>query len=127
VTASTCPACGADKGTVGVVDRHLCLECVRREDVEQVTFSDRDFGVGVPGIIAEECYKLRDALHDKQEGFTFKPLGIFSKLDHVGLLRVRIDDALSHLMSDDATNEEVEQKLLECLVMLRVARRLGGS
>lgn len=125
---STCQACGADKGTVGVVDGHLCLECKNREGIEDVTFGDRDFGVGIPGVIAEECYKLRDSLHANQDEFMLGSLQarawIFSRLGPEDRICVRIDDVLTRLMGEGVANEEAEQELLECLIMLRVARRL---
>ena len=64
----TCPDCGADAGTVGVIEHTLCETCLSREGITE----RRDFGVGVPVLIAEECYALRDLLHEKL-GFGPRP------------------------------------------------------
>jgi hypothetical protein len=123
---SSCPACGAEKNTVGVVDGHLCLECRHREKIDDTAFSDRDYGIGIPGVIAEECYKLRDALHSKQDTIVFDAarVQVFSKLKYEDRISMRIDDVLSRLVEIGAADEASEQELLECLIMLRVVRRL---
>jgi hypothetical protein len=89
--------------------------------------SDRDFGIGVPGLIAEECYALRDMLHEKNRLYgnsALDPVRIFSKADPVEQIRVRLDDKLSRLMRGSAAGEDVELDLLGYLILLRVARRL---
>lgn len=92
-----------------------------------LTESERDFGVGVPGLIAEECYRLRDMLHEKNLAYgnsALDPLRIFSKADPVEQILVRIDDKLSRLMRGGTAGEDVELDLLGYLILLRIARRL---
>jgi hypothetical protein len=81
----------------------------------------------VPGLIAEECYRLRDMLHEKQRAYgnsALDPIRIFSKADPVEALLVRLDDKLSRLARGSAAGEDVELDLLGYLILLRVARRL---
>jgi len=88
---------------------------------------DRDFGVGVPGLIAEECYALRDLLHAKNLAYgnsALEPLRIMSKADPEEQIRVRIDDKLSRLARGSAAGEDVILDLLGYLILLRVAQRL---
>lgn len=40
MSASTCPSCGADSGTVGVTGGHLCPTCMHREGVAALHISD---------------------------------------------------------------------------------------
>jgi hypothetical protein len=104
--------------------RVLCSLCLLREDVE---LYDRNFGGGVPGLIAQECYALRDMLHEKQRAYgnsALDPIRIFSKADPEEGLRVRLDDKLSRLARGSAAGEDTIQDLLGYLILLRVARRL---
>jgi hypothetical protein len=133
MSAPTCPDCGADSGTVGVVDhageaagRILCASCMRREGLME-TLADRYFGIGVPGLIAEECYALRDLLHAKNAAYgnsAFQPIRIFSRADPVEAILVRLDDKLSRLARGSAAGEDVELDILGYLILLRVARRM---
>lgn len=91
---------------------------------------DRDFGVGVPGLIAEECYALRDMLIEKNRAYgnsALDPLRVFSKADPEEQIRVRLDDKLSRLARGSAAGEDVELDLPGYLILLRVARRLKGG
>jgi len=88
---------------------------------------DQDFGVGVMGLIAEECYRLRDMLHAKNAAYgnsALQPLRIMSKADPEEQIRVRIDDKLSRLARGSAAGEDVIQDLLGYLILLRIAQRL---
>jgi hypothetical protein len=88
---------------------------------------DRDFGVGVPGLIAEECHRLRDMLHEKQRAYgnsALDPVRIFSKADPEAGIRIRLDDKLSRLARGSAAGEDVILDLLGYLILLRVAQRL---
>ena len=88
---------------------------------------DRDFGAGVPGLIAEECYRLRDLLHEKNAAYgnsALDPVRIFSKADTEEQIRVRLDDKLSRLTRGSAAGEDVELDIMGYLILLRVARRL---
>lgn len=124
--AARCGVCGAAADTIGVVteeggERHPCRTCLGRENVR----IDQDFGVGVPGLIARECYALRDMLHAKNAAYgnsALNPLRIFSKAPNEEQIRVRIDDKLSRLMRGSAAGEDVELDLLGYLILLRIAR-----
>jgi len=86
-----------------------------------------DYGVGVPGLIAEECSLLRQMLFEKNAAYgnsALDPLRVFSKADPEEQIRVRLDDKLSRLSRGSAAGEDVEQDLLGYLILLRVARKL---
>jgi hypothetical protein len=88
---------------------------------------DQNFGVGVPGLIAEECYALRDLLLDKNKKYgnsALDPVRIFSKASTEEQLRVRLDDKLSRLARGQAAGEDVELDLLGYLILLRISRKL---
>jgi hypothetical protein len=134
-----CHDCGADSGTVGVIENEqLCATCMDREGVRfyhhpetvRTDLPDRNFGVGVPGLIAEECYALRDMLHEKNRKYgnsALEPLRIFSKADPVEAILVRLDDKISRLARGSAAGEDTELDLLGYLILLRVARRLKSE
>jgi hypothetical protein len=75
-----------------------------------------------------ECEGLRDLLLAKNEAYgdsAINPVRIFSKVDALEQIRVRIDDKLSRLVRGSAAGEDVELDLLGYLVLLRVARRVA--
>lgn len=41
MSVPTCPACGADPGTVGVIGGHLCPTCMHREGVLKTSIEER--------------------------------------------------------------------------------------
>lgn len=90
--------------------------------------ADRDFGIGVPGLIAEECYALRDLLISKNRKYgnaALEPVRIFSKAPPHEQILVRLDDKISRLRSGQLDDDEdVIQDLLGYLILLRIARRL---
>ncbi len=89
--------------------------------------TDRDFGVGVHGLIAEECYALRDLLISKNIAYgnaALDPVRIMSKASPEEQILVCIDDKLSRLARGSAAGEDVILDLLGYLILLRVARRL---
>ena len=92
-----------------------------------MTDQDRDFGAGVPGMIAQACYELRDFLHEKNRKYgnsALDPVRILSKASPVEQILVRIDDKLSRLRSGQTDDtEDVEWDLLGYLLLLRVARK----
>lgn len=127
-----CRICGANRGSIGIVEeedgtRHTCRVCLDRESIDGF---DRYFGVGVPGLIAEECYRLRDMLHDKNRKYgnsALQPLRVMSRADPEEQIRVRIDDKLSRLARGaPGDDEDVIADLLGYLILLRVARRTGS-
>lgn len=136
-----CGVCGAEYGkAIGIVVeegasarntgfkeegmyRHPCEACIEREAIT----IEREFGDGVPGLIADECRSLRDLLLSKNKAYgnsALDPVRIFSKADSEEQIRVRLDDKLSRLSRGSAAGEDVEQDLLGYLILLRVARRL---
>lgn len=133
--ASLCGVCGADRDrAIGLITEedggvHVCAAC-NGAALACGLHLDPDFGVGVLGLIAEECVALRDMLHEKNKAYgnsALDPLRIFSKADPVEQILVRVDDKLSRLMRGSAAGEDVERDLLGYLILLRVARRLKGS
>jgi len=97
------------------------------ENIRNIDAIDRSFGAGVPGLIAEECYALRDLLIAKNKAYgnaALEPVRIFSKASTEEQLLVRIDDKLSRLVRGSDAGEDVVQDLLGYLVLLRIARRL---
>lgn len=126
----TCPTCGGRYGSIGVTkfngQRAICDLCVNRENAVNLG-PDRYFGEGVLGLIADECYALRDLLIEKNLAYgnsALDPLRVFSKADPEEQIRVRLDDKLSRLSRGSAAGEDVEKDLLGYLILLRVARRL---
>jgi hypothetical protein len=93
--------------------------------------ADREFGVGVPGLIAEECYALRDLLISKNRKYNnsaLDPVRIFSKASPHEQILVRLDDKISRLRSGQLDDDEdVIQDLLGYLILLRIARRLNAA
>lgn len=85
--------------------------------------------------IALECDAIKELLLAKNREYgnsALEPLGVFSHLDAVGQIEVRIDDKLKRLqttrrMSKDgeeiSIHEDTEQDLIGYLILLRVARR----
>jgi hypothetical protein len=106
------------------------LEFAMRRSGGPLFKSDRDFGIGVPGLIAEECYTLRDLLIAKNAAYgnsALQPLRIMSRADPEEQIRVRIDDKLSRLARGDDAGEDVIQDLLGYLILLRIARRINAA
>jgi hypothetical protein len=103
--------------------------CSEREEVvgEQEIWGLGAFGVGVPGLIHDECCRLREMLLEKNRNYgnsALDPVRIFSKADTVEQIRVRIDDKLSRLMRGSAAGEDVVNDLLGYLVLLKIAERM---
>ncbi len=127
-----CAVCGAAPGCVGVVSdekdadrRELCVACL---GTERVRAPDPDFGVGVPGLIAEECTALRDLLIAKNQAYgnsALDPVRVFSRASPEEQILVRIDDKISRLKRGSAAGEDVIQDLLGYLILLRIARRVS--
>ncbi len=146
--AGQCGTCGAETDNLGTGRCNRCWEIESRlggylaqggVEAQRQVFrfmgsrtekGDLDFGAGVPGLIAEECYALRDMLHEKNRAYgnsALDPVRIFSKADPEEQLRVRLDDKLSRLARGSAAGEDVELDLLGYLILIRVARRLRGA
>jgi len=77
-------------------------------------------------LIAEECDALKAMLIAKNRAYgssALSPIRIFSKVDRVEQIRVRIDDKLSRLVRGSASGEDVVLDLLGYLILLRIATR----
>lgn len=78
-------------------------------------------------LIAAECDALKSMLLAKRAAYgnsALDPVRIFSKVDPIEQLKVRLDDKISRLMRGEAAGEDVEKDLLGYLVLLRVARKM---
>lgn len=76
--------------------------------------------------IRATCDSIRDLLLAKNEAYgdsALDPVRIFSKVDRVEGLKVRIDDKLSRLARGAAAGEDVIDDLIGYLVMLKIATR----
>ena len=76
--------------------------------------------------IYEICNQIRDMLVDKNRKYgdsAINPVRVFSKSDNIEQLKVRIDDKISRIMSDQMDDDEDTIKdLVGYLVLLLVAR-----
>lgn len=85
----------------------------------------------VPDLIAAECEALKTMLLAKNAQYgnsALEPLRVFSTASPVEQLLVRLDDKLSRIARGNGEgNEDAEADLLGYLILLRVARRLGGG
>lgn len=77
--------------------------------------------------IAEECLSLAEMLLEKNRAYgdsALNPIRVFSKVDDIEQIRVRIDDKLSRLARGTGfENEDVVSDLLGYLILLRIASR----
>lgn len=77
--------------------------------------------------IENVCAEIRDLLIAKNRSYgdsALHPIRVFSKLESVEGIKVRIDDKLSRLRSGDGTfKEDVILDLLGYLILLRIALR----
>ena len=79
------------------------------------------------GLIKFECNKIQELLLEKNREYgdsAMHPLGIFSKLDVVEGIRVRIDDKLSRIKCGGSKNikEDTVLDLIGYLILLRVVQ-----
>lgn len=73
------------------------------------------------------CTEIQDMLVRKNESYgdsALNPVRIFSRVDAMEQLKVRLDDKLSRLSrgNGDDFSEDVELDLLGYLILLRIAR-----
>jgi len=83
----------------------------------------------VQELIATECEAIKQLLIMKNKEYgnsAIEPKRIFSKVDAVEQIKVRIDDKLSRLMSggEKSIKEDTVQDLIGYLVLLRVAEHI---
>lgn len=88
--------------------------------------------VDVQKMIVEECDKIKNLLLEKNKAYgnsAIEPLRIFSKLDNIEQIKVRIDDKLSRISKGSKTSiqEDTEQDLIGYLVLLRICKEIGGN
>lgn len=88
--------------------------------------------VDVQKMIVEECDKIKNLLLEKNKAYgnsAIEPLRVFSKLDNIEQIKVRIDDKLSRISKGSKTSiqEDTEQDLIGYLVLLRICKEIGGN
>jgi hypothetical protein len=85
----------------------------------------------VQKMIKEECQWLEGFLIEKNRKYgnsALEPMRVFSKLDTVQQIFVRIDDKLSRLKNQqDDENEDVISDLLGYLLLLKIAKRMKND
>lgn len=88
--------------------------------------------IDVQKMIVEECDKIKNLLLEKNKAYgnsAIEPLRIFSKLDNIEQIKVRIDDKLSRINKAAKTSiqEDTEQDLIGYLVLLRICKKIEGK
>lgn len=86
----------------------------------------------VQSLIKEECDGIRELLLRKNREYgnsALEPINVFSSMDAVEQINVRIDDKLKRLqtikkLDEVKVHEDTEQDLIGYLVLKRVARRV---
>jgi len=79
--------------------------------------------------IDAECQMLATMLKGKNAAYgdsLTNPVRIFSKVDRLEQINVRLDDKMSRIIRGDDAGEDAELDLLGYLVMKRVCLRLSG-
>lgn len=75
--------------------------------------------------IAKVCDEIKDILLEKNRKYgdaALNPVGVFSKLDPVNQIRVRLDDKLKRVQnSQDDEDEDPILDLIGYLVLLKIA------
>ena len=77
--------------------------------------------------IADECENLKQMLLEKNRNYgdsALNPVRIFSKVDSIEQINVRLDDKISRLARGSAGGEDVELDLMGYLILKRVAKRM---
>lgn len=86
----------------------------------------------VQSVIAAECNAVKDLLLAKNREYgnsAFEPIGVFSSLDPIAQIDVRIDDKLKRLattkkLDEVRIHEDTLQDLIGYLILRRVAEKL---
>ncbi len=76
--------------------------------------------------IARTCNEIQAMLIEKNKAYgdsALNPVRVFSKVDNVEQIRVRIDDKLSRLARGAEQNEDVILDLIGYLILLRIATK----
>lgn len=77
--------------------------------------------------IRAECQTIADLLVGKNKAYgdsALSPVRIFSKVDLIEQINVRLDDKLSRLARGNEAGEDVILDLLGYLVLLRIAQKI---
>lgn len=88
------------------------------------------YGFGVPGLIAAECFSVAELLTEKNRKYgnaALEPKRIFSRMDSIEQIKVRIDDKLSRIANTGlaSADEDTVFDLIGYLILLRIALRLS--
>ena len=90
-------------------------------------------GVSTQDLIKFECDKCKEMLLEKNREYgdsALNPLGIFSKLEAIEAIKIRIDDKLARIRYGGPKNikEDTVLDLIGYLILLRVceASMVGG-
>ena len=76
--------------------------------------------------IIAECDTIGQMLLEKNLKYgnsALEPMRVFSKLDAIAALRVRIDDKISRLLRGDPGDEDTILDLIGYLILLRIAEK----
>jgi hypothetical protein len=83
-------------------------------------------------LIEKECKSISDLLCKKNDAYgnsAFEPINIFSKLEAIEQLNVRIDDKLNRIAKGQNTElvtEDTEQDLIGYLILKRAYKKYMG-
>ena len=92
------------------------------QDQASVTYFGRE--------VTDVLTRIRELLISKNVAYgdsALSPVRVFSRLDAVEGLRVRIDDKLSRLARGQEMGEDVLDDLIGYLVMLKIAQRRASE
>jgi len=86
-------------------------------------------------LIWQECNRVRSLLIAKNREYgdsALKPINVFSSLDAIKQLEVRVDDKLKRILNTRKLDsvkihEDTEQDLIGYLILLRVARKVAKN
>ena len=82
----------------------------------------------VQQMITQECLSIETLLLEKNRKYgnsALEPMRVFSKLDTVQQIHVRIDDKLSRLRNQQVDDDEdAVSDLIGYLILLKIAQRL---
>lgn len=122
-----CPICGALEGNA---HEEWCSENPDNPQ-EVLIFEPRPPLTATQQLIREECRAVEKLLLSKNRKYgdsAINPTQIFSKLDPIEQIKVRIDDKVNRVRNQqEDEDEDVEQELIGYLILLRVARRVRGD
>ena len=78
-------------------------------------------------MICAECMEISDMLISKNQQYgnsIFDPVRVFSQVDTMEQINVRIDDKISRIMRGKDNQEDTELDLLGYLILKRVAKKM---